>query len=943
MNEVSAGERAPSSNAPDTVKASAEDVYAAGMQPPEAKLDQGVPEASPAAALADVSAAASRPAEPEPTVSSLQDSGQDIVPLDTAATLVSQPERGSPSKPVSPPREEQRDPQEALAPTDPPAMEQDPSHTDATRKEQSEEPGQMATSTLDQSDTEKATPSEAAPTVPASDAVDASAASVEAAQTQADPSELQAHGDSAVAVSAAVPDIEPTPAADDSINEKTRSSAQQSSENAAPEPTKASTAPAIEDKVEEAQATENSAAAPTSTIEDAPVASAAPFSSATTFEALPEKEKIGSTESAQPITVSSSVADTKTSQSQPSFTSTGPPNTQSNSTHESLANGAVATEAEAAPPSGTTAQVASVAADSAPAAPQEARTLPPGAVTRPAHVEEGASSPKASGVKPEQAQREPTSTKPTPGPAHAHTKLPESRRSAPRATVPPKDTSPRASNGPIRSRQEELSRIQRENDEMRLMWLSLPSNDHPTYYSDTDDEASSSTSSAADAILPRGARGQVSYLSKGEAGSTVRKCRKDDWCQEDEDEEEDSADEDDARLVKEEERMYRSGNRGKKLRKSSRWIRRGKLGSCSEARSEKDIHERFTDRVKALQRQNVNSLLQNSDGPPMPKQSRDMLEGSDRMLLRDINDPPQIEENSMLLAPQLLRPIMSARALLQSHTLRHTFRNPHLVALSRTALDLRESESCLSRSLARCFGAIEHASLPINGTENGDVDHSHRVSKRADIDPQAIGVEGTHGTEDELNPAFAQLDRLFVTKEGLPIPIGGPPSEDEQMQDADAQGASGDETAHAILPAAQQRDVVRAALECLHELGADSLEYVERLDEVRTRLSAVKQKRTEVWNALRLWALKRDGDSLEGLVDLSGGAIANGAAAHDTVRTGSAADTAAIAAAAGVAAASRSNKSSGGPSAGNNASNGSNAKPSAGSSGRSAKRQRERA
>lgn len=430
------------------------------------------------------------------------------------------------------------------------------------------------------------------------------------------------------------------------------------------------------------------------------------------------------------------------------------------------------------------------------------------------------------------------------------------------------------------ARQDEMSRIRKENEDMRLLWLSLPSHDHPSYYSDTDEEnASSGSSCAADALLPRSAAGRAPYLNGDRVGEhSIRQKRKQDqWSHDERDDESDlNEEEDTGRDISQNEKQYRIGNRGNKLKKNSRWVRKHKLGTSTDARNEKDITERFTDRLKALQRTQVESMLNNAPGPSLLPIEADMLDGSDRLLLKDIHSQPFIEETSILLAPQLLRPILSTRALLQSHTLRHTFRNPHIGALSRTALDLRESESQISRSLTRCLKAMETRipnrqlalvngdSTHLNGTLPSQTDsmpNTRSSDKEMEIDPHAVGVEGTQGTDDELNPSFAQLDRLFVTKEGLPIPFGGQAGEDGEIEMA-RQGLNGAEQ-QTILTADQQREVIRAALECLHELGGDSLEYVERLEEVRSRLAAVKQKRLKVWNALRIWALKREGDDFE--------------------------------------------------------------------------------
>lgn len=417
-----------------------------------------------------------------------------------------------------------------------------------------------------------------------------------------------------------------------------------------------------------------------------------------------------------------------------------------------------------------------------------------------------------------------------------------------------RQTPPRVSTeGPEKARQEELHRIQRENEDMRLMWLSLPANDHITYYSDTEEEGLGDLGEF-NSTAPKGAYGGLPLLSGTKANYSNGKRKRQDW-QEEERESSDSDDENIESQDKSEERRYRTGNRGNKLVKGARWNRRGKLGLWTEAKNEKDMHDRFMSRVKAIQIANIESLLYNAPGPKVIQEDgplkKDLLEGSDRMLFRDFNSSSIVEENlqSTFLAPALLRPILSARALLESHTLRHTFRNPHIGALSKTALDLRESEGHLSRALGRCFSGMERISAYVKDLETGNWKVNGSQNTDYEIDFKAIGAEGTAGTADEVNPALLQLDNLFVTKNGLPIPVNS--DGEEQGQSAEMQ---------AVLTINQQRDVVRAALECLQDLGIDSLEYVERLDEVRGRLEAVKRRRTQVWEALRLWALKVDGE-----------------------------------------------------------------------------------
>jgi hypothetical protein len=273
-------------------------------------------------------------------------------------------------------------------------------------------------------------------------------------------------------------------------------------------------------------------------------------------------------------------------------------------------------------------------------------------------------------------------------------------------------------------------------------------------------------------------------------------------------------------------------------------------------------------RIASLQRAGVRSLLASAPSPHLSLQAPPPPAPRDEPLL-----------TSVALAPALLRPVLSARALLESHTLRHTFRNPHIGALSKTALDLRESEGVLGRALGRSFAELERYDVGFGSAEvgegkmtlgasetkpaetNGDESkHSNPGAgpSRHVIDADAIGAEGTGLTSDELNPSFARLDELFVTPAGLPIPLGSDPATIGEMH-VEGQPAP----AQAVLTVGQQRDVVRAALDCLHELGADSREYVERLDEVRGRLAAIKRERAKVWEALRLWALKREREDEE--------------------------------------------------------------------------------
>ena len=391
------------------------------------------------------------------------------------------------------------------------------------------------------------------------------------------------------------------------------------------------------------------------------------------------------------------------------------------------------------------------------------------------------------------------------------------------------------------------------------------------------------------------------------------------------------SDEEAMRIADERKRRHgnRGGNRGNKLSrdKGARWVRRGKLGGWTEMRMEKEIGDRVRHRVEAMQKDNVRALLS-----AMPEEDKAMLaqfpvlrnglipsdapnnarrDARGRLLPSDVSEAARIDAElgldggsagpsgsrlerpehltSTSLAPTLLKPAVTPRQLLTSHTLRHTFRNPHIAALGKTALDLIESEGVVGRAVGRCWAAMERggwnvdpepkadeveaAELQNGVAANGmDVDGSDAESsaRHPNGEGTANGASSAmFGTAID-NPALSHLDKLFVTRQGLAIPrlddmgqpIFVPPS--PATQSARAQSGMAEDAANeavietTLLPAPEQRSIVLAALECLHDLAADSREYVERLEEVRSRLAAVKRRRAQVWNAVRQWALDKD-------------------------------------------------------------------------------------
>ncbi|SPO24840.1 uncharacterized protein UTRI_01833_B [Ustilago trichophora] len=440
-------------------------------------------------------------------------------------------------------------------------------------------------------------------------------------------------------------------------------------------------------------------------------------------------------------------------------------------------------------------------------------------------------------------------------------------------------------------------------------------------------------------------------------------------------EEYDSSDSDEEamRIAEERKRRHgnRNGNRGNKLSrdKGSRWIRRGKLGGWTEMRMEKEIGDRVRHRVEAMQKDNVRALLS-----AMPEEDKAMLaqfpalryglipsdapsnarrDARGRLLPSDISEAARIDAElgldggsagpsgsrlqrpehltSTSLAPTLLKPAITPRQLLTSHTLRHTFRNPHIAALGKTALDLIESEGVVGRAVGRCWAAMERGGWNEDPEPKGDeLDGVEATEVQNGISANGMDIDGSdaetparHVNGDVAsssmfgspidNPALSHLDKLFVTKQGLAIPrlddmgqpIFVPPSPSTQA--ARAQTGMAEEAASeavietTLLPAPEQRSIVLAALECLHDLAADSREYVERLEEVRSRLAAVKRRRAQVWNAVRQWALDKDIEATSlangGRVDLDATSKSAGAAGAAAVEAAAALSSAATAAA----------------------------------------------
>lgn len=297
-------------------------------------------------------------------------------------------------------------------------------------------------------------------------------------------------------------------------------------------------------------------------------------------------------------------------------------------------------------------------------------------------------------------------------------------------------------------------------------------------------------------------------------------------------------------------------NRGQKLHvhDGMRWVHRGKLGAWTERRSDFELREREERRIDAFQHANVDAMLEaEATGPDgmggiwrtqvQPKRrGRHTDRFASKCAKTQLWDPEakydlvddaweEDDKNSRhasTLAFSLLVPVLTARGLLESKLLKQSFRNPHLTSLNRAALNLIENENVISRALGRCFGTMER----LTGKEG----------------PVPVKYDNHHTDVTvpmDYVPPLAHINDLFITNEGLPIPVSSSEHENES-------------TSTYTLSADEQREIVYSSLKCLNELHADSREYMERLGEVRMMLAEVRRDRNHMWEIIRKWALERE-------------------------------------------------------------------------------------
>lgn len=297
-------------------------------------------------------------------------------------------------------------------------------------------------------------------------------------------------------------------------------------------------------------------------------------------------------------------------------------------------------------------------------------------------------------------------------------------------------------------------------------------------------------------------------------------------------------------------------NRGQKLHvhDGMRWVHRGKLGAWTERRSDFELREREERRIDAFQHASVDAMLEAEATAPggmggiwrtqiLPKRrgrhsdsfasKRAKTQLWDSEAKYDLVDDSWEEDDknarhASTLAFSLLVPVLTARGLLESKLLKQSFRNPHLTSLNRAALNLIENENIMNRALGRCFGTMER----LTGKE-GPVPVKHDKHHTDVTAPM-----------DYVTP-LAHINDLFITNEGLTIPVSSLERENESNSTY-------------TFSADEQREIVYSSLKCLNELHADSREYMERLGEVRMMLAEVRRDRNHMWEIIRKWALERE-------------------------------------------------------------------------------------
>lgn len=360
-----------------------------------------------------------------------------------------------------------------------------------------------------------------------------------------------------------------------------------------------------------------------------------------------------------------------------------------------------------------------------------------------------------------------------------------------------------------------------------------------------------------------------------------------------------------------------------------RWVHRGKLGDWTEARTENELRKREDRRIDAFQHASVEALLEAEAHMPgsmggvfreAPKIKRrrgrgnfskrrklrkDAYSSENDLLSDDMDQEEQKSLSAATLAPSLLLPVLNAHDLLRSKLLKQIFCNTHINSLSRTALDLRESEHNMKHALGRCFGAMERifdsdprereknavGSLALQGSDaSGRREHIEESDDFDKMDTSEAGVENSQEKPDtereadsfknedaekqqdaegsssktsnrpnpepsplgpmDIAPPLAQINNLFLTKGGLVVPV--------PENTAETTGP------HSVtVTEEEQRDIVYASLSCLNDLYMDSMEYMERLDEVRSLLADIEWHRGHIWNMLRCWATKRDNEEYQ--------------------------------------------------------------------------------
>ena len=258
------------------------------------------------------------------------------------------------------------------------------------------------------------------------------------------------------------------------------------------------------------------------------------------------------------------------------------------------------------------------------------------------------------------------------------------------------------------------------------------------------------------------------------------------------------------------------GNWGKKKAKGSRWVRTGKLAAWGPG------HEDWG--VRVLQLILLNKSRLTLVYPQYEEQARKRMK---------LAAPPEISRPITPKLPHLRSPsppasapypppatqYLSYSSFVLDQAVTHSFRSDLLNDLERATNGLIEGEAAMRRALGKLWQVM---------SEDPDIKWSDvpMQTKREDEDEEE-GHDREHN-ESRVPDLTPPVHKLFLK----PYTNGAVPS------------------SHFSVPEMQQENLEKS-LASLRELQDDGREYVERLEEIREGLGAVRAQRDGVWEMVR--------------------------------------------------------------------------------------------